>query len=221
MNVRYCRIIWNYLILQKGGDVVRNRIILIALTGIFVLCGLSSWSFAGASVEFEANFTINIEGEETESGRIYVKGQKFRQEVEEDGVARIVISEGLQGNVLVILPEEEAYLKIPLDGWNVAMDQKSAEETLQGKAVMENLGKEKVNGYDCNKYRYTYRDPDMGVMIVWFSEKLQASIKHIQTGPSGTSEMILSDIKEHTIPDHLFEVPKGYQEMNIFAPGGK
>jgi len=66
---------------------------------------------------------------------------------------------------------------------------------LEEVATKENLGKEKVNGYACDKYRFTFNDKSMGTMTQWFSKKLNFPIKSVMMGSQGEISTEYKNIK--------------------------
>ena len=82
------------------------------------------------------------------------------------------------------------------------------------------LGKEKVNGYMCSKYNYTFNDPSIGAATYWISEKLNFPVKMEMDGPSGHIITEYKNIQEKTVPGALFNIPSGYQKMSMpMMPG--
>lgn len=82
------------------------------------------------------------------------------------------------------------------------------------------LGKEKVNGYMCSKYRYILHDKSSGTAIYWISKKLNFPVKMEMDGQSGHMVMEYRNISEKTVPASLFNIPDGYQKMSMpMMPG--
>jgi outer membrane lipoprotein-sorting protein len=82
------------------------------------------------------------------------------------------------------------------------------------------LGKEKVNGYMCSKYRYTLHGKSSGTAIYWISKKLNFPIKMKVDETSGGITMEFRNIQEKTVPASLFNIPDGYQKMSMpMMPG--
>ncbi len=81
------------------------------------------------------------------------------------------------------------------------------------------LGTEKVEGYECDKILYTYRDKSMGVMTQWIARELNYPIKMLYEGPQGKTTMEYKNIKKGGVSDSSFSVPSDYQKMSM--PGMK
>lgn len=185
-----------------------SMILVIAVMGIFFLYSLSP------AAEFSADM-IHKMGGETAKGKVYVKGNKIRQEMAKEGEEAIMIMLLDKGIIWNLIPEQRIYMEMPSMG-DVVNDPEY-EKKLEEMAEKKYLGKEKVNGYVCKKYQYIYHDKSMGALTQWFSEKLNYPIKSEMGGQSGGMDMLIEykNIKEKKLPDSLFEIPPGYKKMSL------
>jgi outer membrane lipoprotein-sorting protein len=194
--------------MRKKPLFVLTTVLAVAVVGYFIIPSLSS------AAEFSADM-IHKTGEQTVKGKVYVKENKIRQEAVQDGEKGVVIIRMDKGLVWNLMPEEKMYMEMPSMG-DVANDPEY-EKKLEEMAEKKYLGKEKVAGYACKKYKYIYRDKSMGTLTQWFSEKLNYPIKTELSGQQGGVEMLIeyTNIKEQKLPDSLFEIPSGYTKMSI------
>ena len=194
--------------MKKRAFSTLSMVLVIVAMGIFILCNLSS------AAEFSADM-IHKMGEETVKGKVYVKGNKIRQEVVKEGEKAVMIMRLDKGIIWNLMPEEKIYMEMPNLG-DVANDPEYIKK-IEEMAEKKYLGKEKVNGYVCKKYKYIYSDKSMGALTQWFSEKLNYPIKTEMGGQPGGMDMLIEykNIKEKGLQDSLFEIPPGYTKMQI------
>lgn len=76
-------------------------------------------------------------------------------------------------------------------------------------ATCKNLGAEEVNGRSCDHWQIT--DKDGKVSNSWIDRKLHFPIKAV----SEDTTWQLTNIKEGDQPPSLFEIPPGYQKMDL------
>lgn len=76
-------------------------------------------------------------------------------------------------------------------------------------ATCKNLGVEEVNGRSCDHWQIT--DKNGKVSNTWIDQKLHFPIKSV----SQDTTFELTNIKEGDQPASLFEIPPGYQKMDL------
>jgi hypothetical protein len=186
------------------------------------LAGLvMSVTFGGLAfgAEFSADVLENRRGT-TVTGKVFVKGDKMRREMMAAGKTRIAIVRQDKGVVWNLVPDRQIYVETTNQRGS---DWDSPEMTKQLEKVADRqvAGSETVNGYECEKVQYVYKDTAMGTRTHWISKKLKYTIK--MEHRSSTLEMSseFQNIKEGGVADSVFEVPQGYQKMDMpGTPGG-
>ena len=153
-------------------------------------------------------------------GKMFLKGDNLRQEMNIRGEKQITIFRKDKGVVWVLMPGQMMYMEMSAGNQkNMAPVDLDELEKIGKKKF---IGKEKVNEQMCSKYHYTFNDPSMGTATYWISEKLNFPVKMEMDGPSGHMVMEYRNIQEKTIPDSLFNIPSGYQKMSMpMMPGMK
>ena len=182
-----------------------NLLIVAAVVSSFVLYGSSD------AAEFSADM-VQRTAQEVFKGKVFVKGNNFRQEINMKGEKQVTIFRQDKGVVWILMPEGKMYMEMHslAQTKNVPqVDQRKIEKMAEKK----HLGKEKVNGYVCDKYRYLYHVKGLGTMTQWFSNKLNFPIKMEMDGPSGHMITEYRNINEKRLSNSLFEVPPGYEKM--------
>ena len=186
------------------------RSVIILISAFFVL-SLGSCISANAA-EFSADMLSN----NVIKGKIYVKGENFRQEIKTPGGNQVMIFRNDKGLVWTLMPQNRMYLEMSgtaMGDINPRVVQKEIEKT----AKKEHLGKENVNGYTCEKYKFIFRDKSKGSTIQWLSKKLKFPVKMEINSPDGQVVIEYKNIKETKLSDSLFKVPSGYRKMTMPA----
>ncbi|MGD9277030.1 MAG: DUF4412 domain-containing protein [Desulfobacterales bacterium] len=151
-------------------------------------------------------------------GKMFFKRGNFRQEMMMGGQKQITIFRKEKGVVWVLMPAQMMYMEMQSGGrQDMAPVDPDEIDKLGDKKY---LGKEKVNGYMCSKYRYTLHGKSSGTAIYWISKKLNFPIKMKVDETSGGITMEFRNIQEKTVPASLFNIPDGYQKMSMpMMPG--
>jgi len=180
--------------------------VLVVVAVIFVLCGSS------IAAEFSADLLLK-QGGETMTGKVYVKGDKTRQEYIQRGQKQVMIFRFDKDIMWLLMPAEKIYMEMSSKeggGYNPQFDQ-----NIEDKAEIKLLGKETVNGYVCDKYQYIYHDTSMGTSTQWISKKLNYPIKTEYKSPSTYMLTEYKNIQEGNVQNSLFEVPGDYMLMSL------
>ena len=151
-------------------------------------------------------------------GKMFLKGDNLRQEMNIRGEKQITIFRKDKGVVWVLMPGQMMYMEMSAGNQkNMAPVDLDELEKIGKKKF---IGKEKVNEQMCSKYHYTFNDPSIGAATYWISEKLNFPVKMEMDGPSGHMVTEYRNIQEKTMPDSLFNIPSGYQKMSMpMMPG--
>jgi outer membrane lipoprotein-sorting protein len=168
-------------------------------------------SNAGFAAEFSADTVTKASGQ-TMTGKVFVKGDNFRQEMDAMGRKQITIMRKDLGLTWVLMPDAHMYMEMKTSGGDL-VPQRSPEEIAKT-ADKKYIGEERINGYACKKYRYTFNN-GQSTMFHWISTKLQFPIKVEMKGPDGHMLTEYRNIKETKVSKSLFELPPGYQKMSI------
>ncbi|MFP5212531.1 MAG: DUF4412 domain-containing protein [Acidobacteriota bacterium] len=180
-----------------------------SLSVAFALVLLLSASCLAA--EFSADLVIQPKGEEAMKGKIYVKGNKVRHEVTEEGDTQIMIVRPDKKVTWMVVPEEKMYTEIPYQSDDQAFEEWNPEKEKKAKA----MGEETIAGFPCKKYE-TIEDGEK--TYVWVAKKLSFPIKL----ENSEAVMEYKNIKEGSVADSLFELPQGYEKMpQVPGLGGK
>lgn len=163
--------------------------------------------------EFAADF-VNKAGGQTQSGKIYVKGNKMRQEITMGTQKHVSIIRGDKKVTWLLFPEQKAYMEVEYKEPE-PVTASAIEEISKDRANRRLVGKETVNGYLCDKYELIYQDKSIGTQTVWISKKLGVMVKMEQTASGFPMSMEFKNIVVKDVPDSVFEIPAGYSKMSM------
>jgi outer membrane lipoprotein-sorting protein len=161
------------------------------------------------AAEFSAEIAMQGNNTPATHGKVYIKGNKFRQEFDMGGVKHISIMRGDKQVVWMVIPDQKVYMEMALTPQAKAKMMKMP----QDQAKMKLLGTETVNGYEADKYEATGTKGQASKEYVWVAKKLGMPLK--MTSADGSFSMEYKNIKEGNVPDSVFEVPAGYQKMSM------
>ncbi len=198
--------------IEQGVSVVGNRKPGLFLSVVAVLA-LSCSAFAA---EFQADMKMEGGGE-TAQGKVFVSGSLMRQEMEVQGAGKsISIIDGAKNVMYVIMPQEKMYMEFPNE--QIVLGDEDIEEWLSDEADLDNIGTETIEGYKCDKYEVTYKDPErqaIGNSVIWIARKLNFPIKGVTEGEDGKLILTYTNIKEGPQDASLFEIPGDYQKFSF------
>jgi hypothetical protein len=145
--------------------------------------------------------------------KLYIKGDQMSRQETNMPMKTINILRIDKKTILTISPETKQYMETPMRSAPPKWNSPTVEQALARVATKKALGKETVNGYQCVKYEYTFKDMRRGVMTQWVSPKLDYPIKQVTKVGMQSISMEIKNIKEGNIPMSMFEAPKGYKKV--------
>lgn len=173
---------------------------------VFLSFALALFGLLGSAsaLEFSADMIVQPKGDEPMTGKIYVKGEKVRQETTEEGDTQIMIIRPDKKVTWMITPEEKSYMEMPYQSEDKTFEEWTAEKEKNAKL----LGEETVSGLACKKYESI---EDGETTFFWIAKQFPFPIK------VEDAEVIMEykNIKEGSVPDSLFELPAGYEKMSM------
>ena len=162
------------------------------------------------AAEFSATMVTKAGGKEI-PGKIYVKGNNVRNEVQVAGQTSIHIMRPDKKLIWIIMPQQKAYMEM---GFSQEAQQKILPLTEEQKAKMQKVGTETINGYACDKYETTMSHQGKPMKVyTWVATDLGMPIKIVSQ--DGSFAMEYKDIKPGQVADSLFEPPQDYRKMKM------
>jgi len=201
---------------KKGESMIKRFKSRFKLFGIILLITVLI-SVSGNAADITADM-IHKSSVGSFKGKMFLKGNKLRQEMNIRGEKQITIFRKDKGVVWILMPGQMMYMEMSADRQKNMTPVDPDELEKMGKKKF--IGKEKVNGYMCSKYDYSFNDPSIGTATYWISEKLNFPVKMEMDGPSGHMVTEYRNIQEKTVSESLFNIPSGYQKMSMpMMPG--
>ena len=187
---------------MKAGFFATTSVALVLISILFVGPAMVK------AAEFSADVNQTANGRSI-PGKLYVKENQMRLET----MGTVTIVDTNKGKSWVIMPGANAYLE--MEGAGALGRGTMDEEQIAEIGERKHVGKETVNGYECDKYIVELKDRSQGTVTQWVSTKLNYPVKFISTGGSmeGTFELI--NIEESELEPSLFVIPSGYQKMEM------
>jgi hypothetical protein len=196
---------------------------MIQKTAVFVVTVLFFAGFAcsASAVDFTADMVISSAQGGEIPGKVFVKGQKMRQEIETSQGKQAMILDPGKNVIYVLMPGAPIYMEVEnKDPSVVVLDENQTfQSRFKGEADVIHKGVENIEGYACDKYFVDFHDPEMGESTIWVAAKINFPIKIYSKNPKDTVTVMYSNIKEGPVEDSLFSVPPDYQKMDFGVSG--
>lgn len=207
-----------------------RNLLIVVVVGVTTLCGfVSAAEFSGVMVvkPFLARGAKQKSGTQRAIGRLYVKGSKVRCESTVGNQEQVLISRPDRGVTWQVRPGTKSYSKMRYVPGGVGPCY-IPKEAVANNPQAKRAGTATLNGYVCDKYSLSGKVPvaprgsakiDV-TTTVWISRKLNTALKIEVATDRGVSRQELTNIREKSQPDSLFDIPKGYREapMPIYKP---
>ena len=163
--------------------------------------------------EFSADTVLTTEGQKM-TGKIFSKGEKSRMEMGSQGQRMIMISRMDKKVVWNIMPDQKMYMEMPIN------PKKSVPRTeIKGEIDRKQIGKETIDGHPSIKYLVTFKDGAETMQVhQWMATDIKFPVKSADINNKWIQEF--KNIKMGAQPDSLFEIPAGYNKMQLPAKPG-
>lgn len=166
-----------------------------------------------AAADFSAD-TAMTGGGVPMTGKVYVSGKMFRQDVNTASFKQITILNADKKVAYIIYPTRKEYAEIRDP--RIAAQNPRSDAELTKMATKKAMGKEKVNGFMCEKAVYTVKKSPSNKITRWFCKDLNWVMKtEMKMGTMGTRVEEMKNVKIGKQPASLFEVPKGYKKIDL------
>ena len=191
-----------------------KRIIRGALILAIAVAMATSIRTVSSAAEFTADFSMK--GGMSGQGKVWVKDQKMKQEIESQMGKVIMIMDLNQGYNWLLMPDTKSYIKTKVETKGKGFRPENFMGMQHGelKADIKKAGTEDLNGYKCDKYIINFGKKEMGTMTQWFAVDLGYPIKIVNSGTiMGDMTTEVTNIKEGDVNDAIFQIPSGYTEL--------
>jgi hypothetical protein len=189
---------------QTRSVIVKNHISIRSLLGVMIALVMSVGCSQVSTADFSADFTER-QGDNTKTGKIYVKGSSYCLEKVVSGEQRFIIVDPEAKKTVVINMSTKEYHEDDLAG--------IMNDPIQGYLLTAAMGEEKtagvetINGFECDKSVISMGGTD--VMSRWVARSLDFTIRIVGHGPP-ERVFELTNIVEGSVDDSKFEIPEGF-----------
>lgn len=204
----------NHKLIPGDGTMIKRFVQRYGLFVSALFITVLAFSGFGSAADFSAD-VVMTSSMGTMKGKVFFKDGNSRREMRMGGQQQITIYRKDKEVVWMLMPQQRMYMEMSSTrpGKMAPVDPGQMEK--MGKKEL--LGKEKINGYMCLKYRYTPNDASSGPATYWISEKLNFPIKIEMNDASEHMVMEYKNIREGTLSSALFNIPSGYRKMSMPA----
>lgn len=152
----------------------------------------------------------------TSKSKMYINSGKFRMESEEMGGSYMIVRRDLK-KVWMVMAQNKSYMELP-EGKE--SETPMPDEKMKGEVSRKELGKETIDGHPAVKYEVTAKMGDKtSTFYQWMATDINFPVKVAAVDGSWTAEY--KDIKIGPQADSLFEIPAGFQKMDMPVMPGK
>jgi hypothetical protein len=150
---------------------------------------------------------------------IFVSDAGYRYEFNENGQEGIIIVKKGSPELFILMPQQKIAMKGLADNpMSIGNDPMATFDFYRKEGnLIKDEGEEMLNGIKCRKSSLWNKDnPTQKMFTVWLSEKYNFPLRMINhIDGSGDSTMELKDIEPWTPEAKSFEIPAGYQVMDM------
>jgi len=174
------------------------------------------------SAQFTAKMFFTSMGQER-IFTVYSSDAGYRYEFNEDGQEGVIIAKKGSPEVIMLMPQQKMAMKGSSENpMSMGNDPVGSYEYFKKNGTLKEIGIETINGIECikselwNENSNEYGQANQKMFTVWTSDKYNFPIKMINhIDGSGGLVMELKEIQPWTPNAQSFEIPEGYQIMDM------
>jgi len=149
---------------------------------------------------------------------VYSADAGYRYEFNENGQEGVIIAKQGSSDIIILMPQQKMAMESSAtDKMSMGNDPIAAFRYYQEEGLMKVEGQETVNGIPCTRSGLWNKDnPNQKMFTIWTSEEYNFPVKltnHISGSDDTTME--LKEIETCTPDPGYFEIPDGYQVMDM------
>jgi hypothetical protein len=175
-----------------------------------------------AKLQYAAEMATTVPGQPPVDQKIFVSGGRIRTEMDMGGMQSVQVIDLDKQKTWMLMPGQKMVMEAPMN-MSGAQGPVAGSQVKPGSSpcdarpgtTCKKQGQEEVAGRKATRWQLTEEDGTQS--SYWIDESLGALLRY----RSPQAEMEVKSIKEGPQPAQLFEVPKGYQVMQMPGmPGG-
>lgn len=175
------------------------------LVSVFVIVGCAP---TAVTKEYSADSVVKAGGR-TLSGKMYFGENKWRTEYTQYGKKMISIIRADKGIMWILMPGQKTYMEQKVG----AKELQGMTEKMPGEIERKKVGKEKVSGILCDKYKITFKITERAKPSTLYQWLSSDKIPVKSAAADGSWYTQLKNIKRGKQPASLFELPAGYKKF--------
>lgn len=171
-----------------------------------------SLTISAFCADFSADMITKAKGAPVINGKVFVKDNKSRMEIEARGMKSVSINRGDKNIMWNLMPDQKMYMEMSYNPQSMATTVNAVDKSGKIESVL--LGKDMIDGRSVDKYKVTVsNDKGKVVILQWIDPSLKLPVK--VAAEDGSFEIDYSNVKLGNQEDSLFEVPAGYQKFSM------
>ncbi len=143
----------------------------------------------------------------------------YRYEFNEDGQEGVIIAKTGSPEIYILMPQQKMAMKgSASDPMSMGNDPVASYNHFLDQGTLKAEGEETVNGIKCTRSGlWNKENPSQKMFTVWTSDSYNFPLKMINhiDGSADGSVMELKDIESWTPTADSYDIPKGYQVMDM------
>ncbi len=181
-------------------------------------------TFAGPGINAEYSAEEVVETADSMSKtKVYSTSTMERREMSEGGQQMIAITRHDKKVVWNLMPEEKMYIEMPIGQSAEKKDEKT--DLSAYKIEQTPMGQETLNGIVMNKGKMIMTGKDGSKMggFMWTTKEgiiAKMDALSVEKGKKDRFKLEMTNLKISKQPANLFEIPKGYEKMDMGAMEG-
>lgn len=176
----------------------------------------------GINAEYSADEVVET-ADSVSKSKIYSTPTMERREMSEGGQQMIAITRHDKKIVWSLMPEEKMYMEMPIGQSDTKKEEKT--DLSAYKIEQTPMGQETVNGVVLNKGKMIMTGKDGSKMggFMWTTKEgiiAKMDALSVEKGKKDRFKLEMTNLKIGKQPADLFEIPKGYEKMDMGAMEG-
>lgn len=193
----------------------------LAVTAASLLLTVPAFAGPGISAEYSAEEVVET-AESKSKSKVYSTPTMERREISDGGQQIIAITRHDKKIVWNLMPEEKMYMEMPIGQSAEKKDEKT--DLSAYKIEQTPMGQETLNGIVMNKGKMIMTGKDGSKMggFMWTTKEgiiAKMDALSVEQGKKDRFKLEMTNLKIGKQPANLFEIPKGFEKMDMGAMG--
>jgi hypothetical protein len=193
----------------------------LAVSAFGLLLAVPAFAGPGITAEYSAEEVVETAEGVTKS-KVYSTPTMERREMSEGGQQMIAITRHDKKIVWNLMPEEKMYMEMPI---GQSVEKKEEKTDLSAYKIEQTpMGQETINGIVMNKGKMIMTGKDGSKMggFMWTTKEgiiAKMDALSVDQGKKDRFKLEMTNLKISKQPANLFEIPKGFEKMDMGAMG--